>query len=184
MKKKPLLRRARKLGIIGVLLLSLILVPVLAYPPEYGLLKENKRKHIVRNYLVDSDEIVSGHIVFACQSVEGFQYSVAVRGLQPGTTYNVRAESMALVHLPPPIGVVPSSDGGGNTYLLGSITTDGEGEGEVSGLITLPASHLFLPFGLYGWEIKVADQSSNDVLWTIPIGPGFDPIDFVVFPSW
>jgi hypothetical protein len=108
------------LGLIFVIFLSTILVQAYA-DPKYGLIKANKRKHIVRNYLIDSDEEVSGYIVFACQSVEGFQYSVSVKGLQPGTTYNVRAESMALVYLPPPDDTwVPTSDGGGNTYLLGS----------------------------------------------------------------
>ena len=174
------------LGLIFVLSLSTILVQAYA-DPDYGLIKANKRKHIVRNYLIDSFGEVSGYVVFACQSVEGFQYSVSVKGLQPSTTYNVRAESMALVYLPPPDDTwVPTSDGGGNTYILGSIITDGDGEGEVSGLYTLSASHLFLPFGLYGWEIKVAPQVGADMLWTIPpVGEDHgDPIDFQVFPSW
>ena len=170
------------LGLIMVVLFVFsFVVPAFAYPPKYGLIKANKRKHIVRNYLYDSAGDVSGWVTFACQSVEGFQYSVAVRGLSLGTNYTVRAESLADVFVPG-IGLVPTTDGSGNTYSLGTIMTNGEGEGEVDdGLIPLPATHPSLPFGLYGWEIKVADTTTGvDVLWTIPA----DPIDFVVFPAW
>jgi len=134
-----------------VLFLSLVavtvIVPVLAYPPQYGLITANNNKHIVRNYLYDNNGLVSAWITFACQSVEGFQYSVTVRGLSPGTTYSVRAESLTSVFVPE-IGWLPTSDGAGNTYSLGTITVNGEGKGEVSGLIPLPATHPFLPLGL------------------------------------
>lgn len=167
--------------IMVVLFVPLFVVPAFAYPPKYGLIKANKRKHIVRNYLYDSAGDVSGWVTFACQSVEGFQYSIAVRGLSPRTTYTVRAESLPTAYLPPPVNAtLPTSDGPGNTYSLGTIKTNGEGEGEVTGLIPLSSWHPFLPFGLYNWEIRVADPIGTDVLWTIPA----DPIDFVVFPAW
>jgi len=175
-------------GLIVVFFIAAITIPVFAkLPPEYGLIKANKRKHIVRNYLYDSNDDVSAWITFVCQSVEGFQYSVAVRGLSPSTTYTVRGVSLGLITIPnpapppPPMITVPTSDVAGTTYSLGSITTNGEGEGEVSGMISLPAWHPFIPgIGLYAWEIRVADLGTTDVLWTIPA----DPIDFIVFESW
>lgn len=189
-------KRKVLLALLAALILLLVPVSAVLADPKYGLIKANRRKHIVRNWLYDSsypggfdpqnppsyrDLGVSGSVTFACQSVEGFQYSVAVKGLASGTTYDVRAVSLATAFLPePPAGAdQPTSDGGGNTYPLGTITTNGQGEGEVTGLVPLPATHYFLPFGWYGWEIKVAD-AGEDVLWTIPE----DPIDFVVFPEW
>ena len=176
--------KAKKLvmtSLATVLLLSLVVTPALADPAR-GRIVENPRKHIVRNSVfsdIGTWTQVAGWVTFACQSVEGFQYSVAVKGLAPGTTYDVRAEALFVVDPdgPGPIPPTPTSDGG-SVYALGSITANGEGEGEVEGLITLPASHPFLPFGMYGWEIVVSD--GVDVLRTAP----FDPIDFQVFPSW
>lgn len=100
---------------------------------------------------------------------------MAVRGLSPSTTYTVRAESLAKAFVPG-IGIVNITDGANNTYSLGSIITNGEGEGEVDdGLIPLPATHPFLPFGLYGWEIKVVDTTTGaDVLIYSPIPPFFE----------
>ena len=175
--KKPML------SFIALLLAASILVPVFAkQPPEYGLIKANKRKHIVRNYLYDG-LTVSGWVTFICQSTEGFQYSVAVRDLDPTTMYTVRALSLAAAFagLDPdgnPIFLL-TSDGPGNYYPLGTISTNGEGEGEVTGLVSLPATHAILPFGLYAFEIQVLD-SAGIVLVTI--SP--DPIDFQVFPGW
>ena len=169
------------LGLIFVLSLSTILVQAYA-DPDYGLIKANKRKHIVRNYLIDDVGDVSGYVVFACQSVEGFQYSVSVKGLDPFTAYTVRAESLSALWapFPPFFGWTPTSDGGGNTHSLGVINTNGEGEGEVSDLVPL------LP-GMYNFEIIVADPDGIDVLWTIPcipyVVPG-DSVDFFVLPSW
>ena len=79
------------------------------------------------------------------------------------------------------MGTFPTSDGPGVVYSLGSITTDGEGEGEVEGLIILPATHAFLPFGLYNWEIVV--KNSMGVVVLLRTAP-FDPIDFLVYPAW
>ena len=163
---------------ITTLAICSIITPVYAHPPQYGLIKANQRKHIVRNYLFDSSDAVSGWVTFACQSVEGFQYSVAVRDLSPTTTYTVQAVSLATAETP--YGPQPTSDGAGVIYPLGILLTNGEGEGEVTGLIPLPATHAVLPFGLYGWDIQVIDTSNNVVLSTLPA----DPIDFQVFPAW
>ena len=175
--------KAKKLmfALLGaVLLVSLIATPALANP-AYGLIKANARKHIVRNWLfsdIGAWTQVGGHVTFACQSVEGFQYSVAVKGLTPGSVYTVEAVSLDEAWTPD--GNLPTSDGEDVVYSLGSITTDGEGEGEVEGLIPLSPTHPFLPFGFYGWEIVVKDSNGSEVLRTAPS----DPIDFQVFPAW
>lgn len=187
------------LPILSLLAITLfvgsLVASVFAYPPQYGLIKANKRKHIVRNYLYDDpaalpypDTMPSGWITFACQSVEGFQYSVAVRDLLPTTAYTVQAVSLATIFVPG-AGPVPTSDGSGIVYPLGIINTNGEGEGEVTGLVSLPLiGHTFYPpFAfppvggwLYDWEIQVLDSSSNIVLETITA----DPIDFLIYPAW
>ena len=121
-------------------------------------------------------------MTFACQSLDGLEYSVSVKGLDPSTTYTVRAESLSALWapFPPFFGWIPTSDGGGNTHSLGAINTNREGEGEVSDLVPL------LP-GIYNFEIIVADPDGIDVLWTIPCIPYVvlgDSVDFFVLPSW
>ena len=66
-------------------------------PNLHCLREENPRKHIVRNWLYTGAGFgdVSGWVTFSCQSVEGYQYSVAVRDLDPTTTYTVQAVSLA-----------------------------------------------------------------------------------------
>ena len=171
------------LGLSVILIASLLVVAVFADPSGgriVGLREENPRKHIVRNWLHAGAGTggVSGWVTFACQSVEGFQYSVAVRDLDPTTTYTVQAVSLEFAFTPD--GPMPTSDGPGNTYALGTINTNGEGEGEVTDLLPLPATHAFLPFGLYASEIQVLDSGNNVILTTSPA----DPIDFQVFPGW
>ncbi len=177
------------LGLSVILITSLFAVAVFANPRGgriVGLREENPRKHIVRNWLRTGAGFgdVSGWVTFACQSVEGFEYSVAVRDLNPTTTYTVQAVSLAeaFAGLDPdnnPI-FLPTSDGPGNIYPLGTINTDREGEGEATGDYPLPSTHAFLPFGLYAFEIQVLDSGDNVILSTSPL----DPIDFQVFAEW
>ncbi len=177
------------LGLSVILIASLLVVAVFADPRGgriVGLREENPRKHIVRNWLRTGAGFgdVSGWVTFACQSVEGFQYSIAVRDLDPTTTYTVQAVSLAeaFAGIDPDTGLpimLPTSDGPGIIYPLGTINTDGEGEGEVTGLVPLPSTG-FLGFGLYAFQIEVRDSTDTVILVTHP----FDPIDFQVFPSW
>ena len=182
--KKQVVLPILSLLVIIVFAFSLV-VPAFANPdPTRRLLVVNKRTHIVRNFLFDNSGVISGWITFACQSVEGFQYSVAVRDLSPTTTYTVQAMSLAEAFggLDPdgnPI-FLPTSDGAGNLYALGTINTNGEGEGEVTGLVPLSSNHAFLPFGLYAFEIQVLDSTDTVILATSPL----DPIDFQVFSEW
>ncbi len=170
------------LGLSVILIASLLVVAVFADPSGGRIVGDkNPRKHIVRNWLHAGagTGAVSGWVTFACQSVEGFQYSIAVRDLDPTTTYTVQAYSLEFAFTPG--GPMPTSDGLGNTYSLGTINTDGEGEGEVTGEVPLPATHGGgLPFGLYAFEIQVLDSGDNVILATSPA----DPIDFQVFPGW
>ncbi len=162
--------------------MTLLLAPVaaLADPPG-GLITANPKKNIVRDPLIDSAGDRSGWVTFACQSLEGLQCSAAVKDLDPRTTYDVRAESLGDVFLPVPLpgALLLTRDGDRVEYSLGTITTNGEGEGEVTGLVSLLGVHDFLPFGLYNWEIIVAD-ATGDVLWTM----SDDSVDFLVFWAW
>lgn len=168
-------------GLLLVLLVSSFVADAYA-DPKYGLIKDTGKKHIVRNWLYNNLADISGSVTFACQSLEGFEYSVSVKGLSPRTTYSVQAESLeaAFRPFPPFNGWVATSDGDGQTYSLGNIRTNRNGEGEVSGLFSLPP-------GIYNWEIKVDDPDGIEVLRTIqciPYSVPGDPIDFDVFPEW
>lgn len=91
------------LALLGAMIVLLVPVSAVLADPGDGLnTPNNPRKHIVRDSLYDSDNVRSGWVAFACESVEGFQYSVAVKGLTPHTTYDVRAESLATVYVPFP----------------------------------------------------------------------------------
>ena len=167
-------------ALAAVLFSTLVMTPALANPPE-GAVTENTRKTIVRDPLgptgVDPDAL--GWVTFACESVEGFQYSVSVKGLVPNATYTLEAISLPSAWTP--FGVLPSSDfPAGALYPLGTIHTNGKGEGKLNeGLLPLPATHLFLPFGLYEFVVVVKDSSGTAVLdgW-------IDPNGFQVFSSW
>lgn len=178
-KKLKMMSKKLMLGLVALLFVSSIVGQAFA-DPELGLVTSNKRKNIVRDPLVNSGGATSGWVTFPCQSLEGFQYSVAVKGLSSHTTYEVWALSLPAVYVPELSTWLPTSDGGGVWYALGIIHTNGKGEGEVTGLIPLPATHLFLPFGLYGWVIIVFDPTEVPVLWS----PLDDPVDFAVFPAW
>jgi hypothetical protein len=165
----------------AVLLLSLIATPALADPPAY---QEDPNppwwsgghKAIVTDPLVGATG--SGYVRFLCQSQQGFEYSIGIKGLERDT-YTVKANALFIVDPdgPGPAPALPTSDGGA-TYTLGSIRTHRDGDGELEGTVNLPATHPFLPFGLYGWEVTVEDSTSTVVLATLNI----DPADFQVFP--
>lgn len=182
------MKRRRKilLALLGVMLLLLVPLSTAFADPEYGRItgrddptdKGNPQKHIVRNFIYGSGDDI-GWVTFACQSVEGFQYSVAVKGLASRTTYDVQAVSLG------------GSDGApGVIYPLGTIRTNGKGEGEVRGLVPLPLAGHFLvgpippflpvPAYVYNWDIQVVDAAGVVVLSS----PAIDPVDFVVFDAW
>lgn len=119
-----------------------------------------------------------GYVRFPCQSKQGFEYSIGIKGLAPHSTYYLAAVSLPFAY-PPGSGPVPTSDGGGRLYRLGTIRTGADGDGELdNGLVVLPATHPFLPFGLYNWEIRVRDSSGTVVLHS----PADDTVELQVFP--
>ena len=179
-------------AVFGVLLLvSLVATPALADPGTFVFknapkwVGEQDHRAMVTDPLVStSGGTESGYTRFPCQSKEGFEYSIGVHGLAAHTTYTVRAISRALA-FEPGYGLLPTSDGPGIVYPLGTIRTGVDGDGEVSGLVPLAATHPFLPFGLYEWDIQVIDASANVVLQNpigVPGSPDDDPVGLQVFP--
>jgi hypothetical protein len=164
----------------AILLVSLIPSTVLADPPPYQPGNPPGWFPFPKNHVTDPlvGTTGSGYIRFLCQSKQGFEYSVGIKGLTPGSTYSVEALSLPTILLPPGT-PVPTSDGSGVLYALGSITTDGEGEGELDdGLISLPSTNPFLPFGAYNWVIRVKDSTGTIVLQSV----AGDEADFIVIP--
>lgn len=112
---------------------------------------------------MDPTAVPLGWVIYVCTSDRpqnnptGFDYSVTAKGLTPGNTYDVKA-------YPEP----GSSDYGVVTsYTLGTLTADGDGEGEVSGFYDLAG-----PAG-YHWEITV-ESAGIVILQTHPAdGAGF-----------
>ncbi|HLC29576.1 MAG TPA: hypothetical protein VJM51_02200 [Dehalococcoidia bacterium] len=181
------LRKVSVALLTAILLATLVPSPALANPPE-GAITENPRKTIVRDPLAPTgaDPDALGWVTFACESVEGFQYSISVKGLVPNATYTVSAVAQPLAFVPVPPFFLPTSDFPAS-YALGTVHTNGKGEGKLdNGLILLPATHPFLPFGLYEWAVEVKDSSATTVL--VP-GPdlffgGTDYNGFQVFTKW
>ncbi len=73
------------------------------------------------------------------------------KGLTPGASYNVKAYPLS-----------ESSDYGSTPYVLGTLTANGEGEGEIHGFLDLPG-----PAG-YEWEVTV-ESAGVVVLQTHPM---------------
>jgi len=167
----------------GVLLASLVASPALADPGTF--LLRNPPKWSLGHRAMVTDPLVSttggietGYVKFPCQSKEGFEYSIGVHHLAPRTTYTVQAVSRAVIIDPATGGALPTSDGGGRIYPLGTIHTSGDGDGEVSGLVPLAGTHPFgLPFGLYEWDIQVIGPSG-----IVLQSPPDDPVGLQIFP--
>jgi hypothetical protein len=191
-------------AVLGAILLTTLFVsPVLANPPWYdgpgG--PDDKdlqttpwapfHRALATDGLVDiTGGDASGFVVFVCQSQEGFDYSVDVKGLAKGT-YEVKA--IPLVDEPEfdfsggfpfPVILVTSDDVGHGPYDLGSVTIGGKNEGQVEGVVGLDP-------GEYIWQIVVVDSGGTTILSTIPSQPANpdwplgipgDPVGFEVFP--
>ncbi len=175
----------------AILLMTLFASPVLANPPWYDGPGGPDAKHIQttpwepHHRSIATDGLIdptggsaSGFIVFLCESQEGFEYSVNVKGLAAGN-YEVRG--IPLQNEPewdeilgfPNVALATSSDWGAYAYkVIDTIAVSSEGE--VEGVVSS------LPPGGYLWQIDVVDLSSGTVvLTTIPSGP---PIPFT--PWW
>ena len=181
--------KAKKLmlALLGAALLtSLVATPALADPPTRVLNNPPKwtggHRAQVTDLLIPAlgspEPTASGYVRFACQSKQGFEYSIGVKGLTGGT-YTVWANPLPLAY-PPGMPPTPTSDAGSPPYWLGVINPSADGDGEIDdGLVPLPATHPFsLPFGLYNWQIVVKNSGGTVVL---EITPG-DEAEFVVFP--
>ena len=164
-------------AVFGVLLLvSLIATPALAdpgtfvfpHPPPWT----GGHRAMVTDPLVSPDGGAAyGYVRFSCQSKQGFEYSVGVHGLVPRSTYTVIAISQATIFIPG-VGEIPTTDGAGHEYSLGTIKTGADGSGEINdGLVSLTP-------GVYNWVTTVKDSSDNVVLQS----PAEDTNDFQVFP--
>lgn len=101
---------------------------------------------------------VGGWVTFECETQEGFVYSIDVKGLDPDTMYDIVAFdvfSLTIVD-------------------LGDILTDGDGEGEIEGIIGLDP-------GFYVYAISV-NLDGTPILQTLPPNTFYDPAldDFII----
>lgn len=171
--------------ILGALLLLSLVSPVALADPGTFVFK-NPPKWAGGHRAMVTDPLVStsggpeyGYVRFPCQSKEGFEYSIGVKGLASNMEYTVQAASRGELIDPGTGLILPTSDGAGNIYPLGIMKTGKDGDGEVSGLVALPATHpLGLPFGIYEWDIQVLDSSGAVVLQSSED----DPVGLQVFP--
>jgi hypothetical protein len=124
-------------------------------------------------------------VIFVCTDVvppfrapKGFEYDIVAKGLAPHTTYKARA--YPLPYSAGETGPGPPSQDFGivDFYELGTVRTDGEGEGEVSGFIDLDQ-------GIFSYRVTV-ERDESVVLTTLPAftyyDPLLDPPNFPPFP--
>lgn len=190
--------RKLALVLVGVALLMSLPVPsVLAAPPWYDGPGGPDDKHLqttpwepfhralATDGLIDpTGGSATGFITFVCESQEGFEYSVDVKGLAPGT-YQVTGIPLANEPEWTPGGIILVTSVDYGLYpslLIGTVNVNGTGEGEVEGVVGLPP-------GGYLWEIDVVDPAGVVILRTIRtsdpgVPPGFpgDHVGFFVYP--
>ena len=149
--------------------------------------------HIVKDPLVRVDSLpafdgatptLSGWVIFVCsdevepfKAPKGFEYDIVAKGLAPHTAYKVRA--YPLPYSAGETGPGPPSQDYGEVafYELGTIETDGEGEGEVSGFIDLDT-------GVFSYQVTV-EIGETVVLTTLPAGQYYDEnLDPPIFPPF
>ncbi|MBI2852665.1 MAG: hypothetical protein HYX84_06155 [Chloroflexi bacterium] len=179
--------KARKLMMAllsAILLIVLVAAPVSADPKNEGTLTErNPRKNVVRDPLAGTAAApdAKGWVVFPCESLAGFEYSISIKGLAPNTTYTLMAVAQEEIFAGfddagNPV-FLPTSDFPAR-YDLGSITTNAGGEGELdNGLVPLPP-------GLYAWDIQAFDGDTQVLQSAIDPVFGPDFADFIVWPEW
>jgi hypothetical protein len=157
--------------------------------------------HIVKDPLVVADSLdtpapgpppaststptLSGWVIFVCsddvppfKAPKGFEYDIVAKGLAAHTAYKARA--YPLPYSAGEIGPGPPSQDFGivDFYELGTIRTDGEGEGEIGGFIDLDE-------GIFSYRVTV-ERDESVVLTTLPAftyyDPLLDPPNFPPFP--
>lgn len=121
-----------------------------------------------------------GWVTFWCQSRLGFQYNIGATGLDPVSTYSVKAHGVQIqivppgtagaIEIEPGLWILPS------TTLpieldLGTFRTDANGSGGVKGVSRLPAGYA------YDVGTVIADADGDPVLWS----PGDDTNGFIVY---
>jgi hypothetical protein len=176
-----------------ILLTTLVASPVLADPPWYNgvpggyAAKEQNAPPWTEEKVKATDALVdmtggsaSGFVSFVCETQEGFDYSVDVKGLATGQ-YDVIAiplEDEPEFDFPnfPAVIFLTSDDAAHGPYDLGSINIGGKGEGELEGVVSLPP-------GFYLWQIVVVDSGDVTVLSTLPSGPPISGTDWFPDPT-
>ncbi len=113
--------------------------------------EESGELHVVEDPLVEVESSgATGIVSFWCDSHVGFQYHIAVSGLEPNSSYDVYADGEK------------EGDGPVNLY-LGKLQTDRDGVGSKNGVAQLEP-------GRYELGVTVEDSDGNVVL-----EPGFSP---------
>ncbi len=102
------------------------------------------------------DYELGGWVTFMCESQEGFDYSIDVKGLDPKTKYDVSAFDVLSLTM----------------VDLGDISTDKDGEGEIEGVIGLDP-------GFYVYAISV-NLDGTPILQTLSPNTFYDPD----LPDW
>jgi len=121
-----------------------------------------------------------GWVTFWCQSRLGFQYNIGATGLDPVSTYSVKAYGVQIqivppgtagaVEIEPGLWILPST----STPVeldLGTFRTDAKGSGGVKGVAQLPAGYV------YDVGTVISDADGTPVLWS----PSDDTNSFVVY---
>ncbi|MFQ5759327.1 MAG: hypothetical protein ACE5IF_06585 [Candidatus Bathyarchaeia archaeon] len=104
---------------------------------------------------------LGGWVTFICESQEGFEYSIDVKGLDPRTMYDVVAFDVFSATL----------------VDLGDISTDKDGEGEIEGVIE------GLSPGFYVYAISV-NLEGTPILQTLPPYTFYDSaLDAIPIPE-
>ncbi len=121
-----------------------------------------------------------GWVTFWCQSTIGFQYNIGATGLDPVSTYGVKAYGVQILIVPsgtagaveiePGLWILPST----LTPVeldLGTFKTDANGSGGVKGVERLADGYV------YDVGTVISDADGTPVLWS----PGDDTNGFIVY---
>lgn len=106
----------------------------------------------------------AGFVTFVCQSQEGFEYGVDVKGLDEGWYQIIAQPKIQNVFLPPDTIRVVESDGFPESVLINNIHVGPSGEAEVEGVVKAAP-------GFYVWQIIVQKLDGDEPIVLTTIQP-------------
>ncbi|MDR9459248.1 MAG: hypothetical protein RI591_03760 [Dehalococcoidia bacterium] len=131
---------------------------------------------------LEGTSLASGWITFWCQSRLGLKYNIGATGLNPVSTYGVKADGVQIQIVQAGEGVVPFEIEPGLWVDLATLTpvpeldlgmfhTDANGRGGVRGVVKLEAGYV------YDVVTSISDTDGTPVLWS----PSNDTNGFIVY---